>query len=88
MRCSGIVATWLRDNGYDGLAGEECGCGVEDLMPCCDTYAECEPAYHWQREGCARADTCEYAGECGVDGCWRTKRQMDVPAPTDQEEAL
>jgi hypothetical protein len=29
-----IVTEWLVANGYDGLAGEECGCFVGDLMPC------------------------------------------------------
>jgi hypothetical protein len=29
-----IVKVWLIKNGYDGLAGDECGCGVDDLAPC------------------------------------------------------
>lgn len=29
-----IVYEFLKENGYDGLCREECGCGLEDLMPC------------------------------------------------------
>ena len=36
-----MVAEYLKDNGYDGLAGEECGCWLNDLMPC-----EYFDAYH------------------------------------------
>lgn len=31
-----IVTAWLKTNGYDGLCNVdfECGCRIEDLMPC------------------------------------------------------
>lgn len=31
-----IVLTWLKNNGYDGLCNTdlECGCTLDDLMPC------------------------------------------------------
>lgn len=31
-----ILAEWLKANGYDGLCNPwaECGCEVDDLMPC------------------------------------------------------
>lgn len=41
----GIIEKYLRDNGYDGLCGNECGCGLDDLAPCCDNPLECIPAY-------------------------------------------
>lgn len=44
MNVQQIVAEWLTARGYDGLAGDECGCGVDDLFPCgfdCD----CQPAH-------------------------------------------
>ncbi|WP_417003698.1 hypothetical protein [Adlercreutzia sp.] len=43
-----IVAQWLRENHYDGLcnAEGECGCGLDDLMPCqCINERECVCAY-------------------------------------------
>lgn len=34
MKVKEIVKKFLEDNGYDGLTSGECGCKVEDLMPC------------------------------------------------------
>ena len=49
MKVKEIVEKHLRDNGFDGLVHTwaECGCGVDDLFPCCggEGVAECEPAY-------------------------------------------
>ena len=41
-----IVAAYLRANGYDGLYWEDCGCLLDDLMPCYREGIEhCEPGY-------------------------------------------
>ena len=32
--CRDMVAAYLRQSGFDGLFCEECGCSVDDLMPC------------------------------------------------------
>ena len=40
-----ILIGWLKEHGYDGLCGCECGCGLDDLWPCNDYAAECMPAY-------------------------------------------
>jgi len=29
-----IVADWLKEHGCDGLAGDECGCTLDEIMPC------------------------------------------------------
>ncbi len=34
MTVKEIVAEYLNANGYDGLAGEDCGCFLKDLCPC------------------------------------------------------
>ena len=34
MTVRDIVAEYLRENGYDGLCGDECGCFMDDIMPC------------------------------------------------------
>ena len=40
-----MVFEWLNKHGYDGLCNEDCGCGIDDLMPCASWFADCEPAY-------------------------------------------
>ncbi len=41
--CKEIVEKYLRDNGHDGLAGEECGCQIDDLFPCGEFGLDCVP---------------------------------------------
>ena len=41
-----IAATWLADNGYDGLLGEyDCGCFLGNLFPCDNPGPDCTPGY-------------------------------------------
>ena len=39
MNVREIVEKYLRENKYDGLAGDECGCDIDDLMVC---ESECQ----------------------------------------------
>lgn len=50
------TAAWLRENGYDGLAGYQCGCGLDDLMPCSEPF-NCVPGHR-------RPATAEDAARC------------------------
>ena len=48
MNAKQIVATWLKENGYDGLYDEdgECGCWAGDELMPCEGFAEhCMPGY-------------------------------------------
>lgn len=42
-----ILAYWLRANGYDGLCNSdmECGCSLDDLIPCDSPCEKCEAGY-------------------------------------------
>ena len=57
------TAAWLTAHGYDGLAGEGCGCDVDDLYPCQDGYdaGTCKPAWLCKKPICARGK--EWPGE-------------------------
>jgi hypothetical protein len=51
-----IVLQYLKDNGYSGLisTGQECGCEIDDLMPCEQPSQDCTPGYKCTCEYCAR----------------------------------
>ena len=52
MTIKDIIEKYLRENGYDGLAGEDCGCGLDDLGPCGEPFpADCVPAYRIMCDG-------------------------------------
>lgn len=40
------VREFLESIGADGLAGEDCGCGINDLCPCGEGCGSCFPAKH------------------------------------------
>ena len=41
-----IIVEYLKKNGYDGLAGDECGCGIDDIEPCGAMFiANCAAGY-------------------------------------------
>ncbi len=41
----GVLSRWLKEGGYDGLCGGECGCHLADLLVCDGSPAGCVPAY-------------------------------------------
>lgn len=42
MTVKEIVAAWLKENGYDGLYSDDCGCNITHFMPCCGDFSECQ----------------------------------------------
>ena len=67
-----IMAIWLQEHGYDGLCAYECGCKVDDLMPCTDGGQECEPGH---------ITACDCDSEWGYDGERYHIRTGDVVSP-------
>ena len=57
-----IVKTYLQTNGYDGLATVECGCWLDDLMPCLPAHeaTQCVPGYE---DAAGRFDSAFEPGE-------------------------
>ena len=40
-----IVELYLRLGEFDGLYNDECSCFLDDLMPCGEYCASCQPGY-------------------------------------------
>lgn len=51
MNVKEIVIKYLKDNGYEGLCTTDCGCEIEDLIPCNECFNGCCPGYRIEYEG-------------------------------------
>ena len=45
MTTKEIIIKYLKDNGFDGLFCDECGCSIDDLGCCSDNCMDCMPGY-------------------------------------------
>ncbi len=61
MEVRQIVEQWLRANKYDGLTTEDCGCEVDDLMPCGEIISDCKAGY---KVPCPGPEDCPTDGDC------------------------
>ena len=50
MNAAEITKKYLKDNDYDGLCCEHCGCLLDDLIPCDEFFGDCVPGYKLPRE--------------------------------------
>jgi hypothetical protein len=66
MNIREIVTEHLKSIKADGLAciGVECGCGLDDLMPC-DYLSECVPAKKVMCKDCSQPNACPYESSDG-----------------------
>lgn len=53
-----IITNWLKANGFDGLAGDECGCSIEDMGCCEQAFIDCVPAHKVDCSRCKDGDEC------------------------------
>jgi hypothetical protein len=65
MTVKEIIEQYLAKHGFDGLAGDGCGCQLSDLMPCEGTasgndISGCVPGYKVPCD----PETCEADGDC------------------------
>ena len=84
MTVKEIVVAYLKTHGYDGLAADECGCALDDLMPCGQPGDDCVTAHKRQCQHCAGCcedgeNYCEHQTEGGQ--CLR-----EANAPTVREK--
>lgn len=62
MNVKEIVYSYLINNKYDGLFCEDCGCQVNDLMPCNNVIDHCEAGHKvpCDPETCGANGNCEF----------------------------
>ena len=74
MTVDEILESWLKEHGYDGLIGDECGCEIGDLVPCDCWPSDCQPGY---KHECPGKDGCKFPIEwCdGADWCMQPTKQ-------------
>ena len=86
MNVKDIVIDYLEKNGYDGLCNPsiECGCGLDDFIPCGEMGQNCEAAYKTDCETCyeATGKTCDDQWEFIFDNfskvkCWEERKGGD-----------
>lgn len=58
-----VVVEYLKKNGYDGLCGVSCGCGIDDPFPCGEIRPGCSPGYKRTHKcgDCKALDSCDAA---------------------------
>lgn len=60
MNVKEIVIAHLKSIGADGLCADECGCGLDDLMPCmCEGIEDCVPARRRECKYCPDKSDCD-----------------------------
>ena len=70
MNLRQIIEKHLKDNGFDGLCGDECGCLIGELFVCeCPDMDVCRPGY---KKTCPGEDKCPNSEECPApnSGSW------------------
>ncbi len=79
-----IITIYLRERGLDGLAGDECGCSVDDLAPCdCINLYKCVPA---RKRVCVGREACGIDCEAGDGNTCFTPADGPWPPVSEEEE--
>jgi hypothetical protein len=54
MTAKEIILDYLKNNKFDGLVCPhiQCGCGIDDFMPCDENWSDCQPAFKLQCANC------------------------------------
>lgn len=78
MAIKEIILDYLKKNNYDGLCNPdvECGCGIDDFMPCDNIDINCQPAYKKLCKNCGDFNSengCFYDCSRG-DGCYSVNK--------------
>ena len=84
MNVREILKDWLVEHKYDGLVhcDTECGCGLDDFIPCDGPCDECEPAYKNYCNDCPEYEECEHRpdNDMGPEGhCYSIVKKYGNP---------
>ena len=77
LNVHGICTEWLKAHGFDGLAGDECGCEISDLMPCDEPMVSCEAGHKRICSECKDKDVCELKAAYDCDWCISTRQEAE-----------
>lgn len=83
MNVRQIVLAHLKLIGADGLCAEECGCGLDDFMPCGGdrNVSECKPAMRRDCDGTCNGCLSEGTND-RADSCYRPAETTNEPEET------
>ncbi|HDY90020.1 MAG TPA: hypothetical protein ENH82_18105 [bacterium] len=84
MNIREIVTEWLKNNGYDGLVNDDCGCNVSDLMLCDEPSINCEAGHQRYCNGCKIE--CEDREEYEIGGCVMEGKKKPNPCHHQRDE--
>lgn len=60
MEVYDIIKEYLEKNGYTALCGDDCGCSLDDFMPCGgDNCMSCTAGYKNDCIKCEKRDECD-----------------------------
>ena len=76
MNVEDIVVEWLRQNGYDGIYSDECGCAIEDFAPCGEMCLDGAPGH---KVPCDCENGCDYH---------IVPKKRGLPKPDTERETL
>lgn len=72
-----IVVAHLKAGGFDGLACDGCGCGLDDLMPCSMDAMECRTAKRHDCDGTC-SGCCSEGEHDRAENCYRIAAQPET----------
>ena len=87
MTVKEILIEWLKAHGFTALCGDECGCSIDDLMPCEEICIHgCEPGYAIPCTACGECES--YDPDCSPKECYCYTVDKKEPTAEDFREIV
>lgn len=91
MKVKDILIKWLKSHGCNGLYnsdGDECGCGIDELMPCERWCLDCVPAKYDALADCYRPVKQIEHNDCNCTLCQLCAARERIEQSRDFDELL